>query len=106
MEIQNDNLENLTSKDINLQFNSSKNTEEIETWKEIFGIEERYKAKCIGVTAKYWEVQVLDEMSELGNSPKEALAKLKKQAKKFPFQDANFLKIPFLEVCEKKKLFE
>lgn len=105
LEILNNDLESLKPEDINMQFDSSKHTEEIETWKEPFGIEERYKLKCLGETARYWESQVLDEMSEKGISPQEALEKLKRQAKRFPFQDANFLKIPFLEACERKKLF-
>lgn len=105
MEIYRDNLEELVPEDIDLRFSSGKHMEEIETWKDIFGIEERYKAKCIGDTAKYWEAQMLDEMIEYGITQQEALNKLKKQANRYPFQDSNFLKIAFLEACERKNLF-
>lgn len=106
LEINKNDIGNLKPEDIDLKFKSNKHNEEIETWKEIFGIEERYKAKCTGETAKYWESQILDEMSEKGIDPHEALEKLKRQALKFPYQEANFLKIPFLEACERKKLFK
>jgi hypothetical protein len=42
-------------------------TEEIEAWKGVYGIEERYKAKLCGKNdGKHWLTQVLDEGQQIG----------------------------------------
>lgn len=92
--------------DISLQFGPAALAEEIETWRDVYGIDERYKAKVLGENdGKYWITQVLDEWKEKGRQPADFLKDLARQAEKKPFAEANFLKKPFLEACQAKGLF-
>ncbi len=53
-----------------MQFGPAACTEEIETWKDVYGIEERYKAKLCGENdGKYWLTQVLDECQDDDKQP-------------------------------------
>lgn len=91
----------LTPADITLQFGPATVTEELDTWKDVYGIEERYKAKLCGENdGKYWLTQVLDEWKEDGRDPVDFLTTLARQAKKRPYAECNFLKKPFLDACE------
>lgn len=75
--------------------------EEVEAWKDVFGIEERYKAKLCGVNdGKAWLVQVYEEAASVSLTPAEMLAAKAKAAEAQPFVDANFLKMPFLKACQ------
>jgi len=106
LEITNRNIGTLTPADINLQINSRNHNEEVQTWKELFGIEERYKAKYTGNTAKYWYMQVIDEAQNYGNTTHNVLNIKKKQAERYPWEETNFLRLPFLEACERAGLFK
>jgi len=99
-------LDNLTPQDIALEFGPDQLHEEIETWRDVYGIEERYKAKCCCESdGKYWLTQVLDEWHEDGRSPAEYLKTLTRQTGASPFSDSNFLKKAFLEGCDRAGLF-
>ena len=77
--------------------------DEIETWKETYGIEERYKALIIDEdVGHYWINQVLDEWVEDGRS-QVYLRTLSRLTGINPLADTNFLK-PFLEACNAKGL--
>lgn len=96
----------LTPADITLQFGPAAITQEIETWKEVYGIEERYKSKlCTESDGKAWLAQVLDEWKELGRDPKDFLRTLALHTKNYPYNDCNFLKKPFLEACQRRGIF-
>jgi 5-methylcytosine-specific restriction endonuclease McrA len=100
-------IEKLTPTDISLQFGPVSLNEKIETWKDIYGIEERYKAKfCEENAGKYWLTQVFDEWQNDGKEPSEFLTTLKRQASINPYADCNFLKKSFLEACHSKGLFD
>lgn len=102
----NADVDHLTPTDIQLTFGPPAINEEIETWKDVYGIEERYKAKCCSETdGKYWLTQVLDEWKEDGRSPNDYLTTLTRQASRNPFANSNFLKKAFLEGCERAGLF-
>lgn len=91
----------LTSADITLLFGPPAISEELNTWRDIYGIEERYKAKLCGENdGKYWIMQVLDEWKEDGRDPAEFLATLARQAQNRPYAECNFLKKSFLDACE------
>lgn len=62
--------------------------EEIETWKEVYGVDERYKAKLCGENdGKYWLTQVLDEWKEDGRLLSDFLRFLRRSTqKKFFFR--------------------
>lgn len=99
-------VEHLEPIDIQLTFGPPAINEEIETWKDVYGIDERYKAKCCSETdGKYWLEQVLDEWKEDGRSPADFLNTLARRATKSPFADCNFLKKAFLEGCQKVGVF-
>ena len=99
-------IDHLEPDDLDIEFGPETLNEEIETWKDIYGIEERYKAKCCGKSdGKYWVAQVLDEWHEDGRTPADYLATLTRQTDKYPFADSNFLKTAFLEGCMRLGLF-
>ncbi len=96
----------LTPANITLQFGPAVINQEIDTWKDVYGIEERYKAKLCGDNdGKYWLMQVLDEWKEDGRSPADFLAVLARQTEKKPYAECNFLKLPFLDACQKIGIF-
>lgn len=97
----------LTPADIDLQFGPSGIAQEIDTWKDVYGIEERYKAKLCGeYDGKYWLTQVLDEWKEDGRDPANYMATLARQARQAPFADCRFLRKPFLDAFQQMGVFE
>jgi len=99
-------IQNLAPEDIVLQFGPTTISEEIDTWKYVYGIDERYKAKILSESdGKYWLTQVFDEWSDDGKSPKEYLRTLTRQAKANRFAECNFLKLAFLKGCKRAGLF-
>jgi hypothetical protein len=97
---------NLLPKDIDLQITAAGRDEEVAAWKDVFGIEERYKAKLCGKNeGKAWLVQVIDEAANVSLTPVEMLAAKSKTAAAQPYVDANFLKMPFIMACQNAKLF-
>lgn len=104
--LQHSDITKLTPADITLQFGPAAVAEEIDTWKDVYGIEERYKAKlCTESDGKAWLSQVLDEWKELGRDPQDFLHTLAFNTQKRPFTDCNFLKKPFLDACDQIGLF-
>lgn len=91
-------VDHLTPCDIQLTFGPSAISEEIETWKDIYGIEERYKAKCCTSDAKAW-LEDVRTLCDLGVEPKTSVAMVRQQSEKYPIANSNFLKIAFLEGC-------
>ncbi|APR65713.1 hypothetical protein CN03_01530 [Thalassolituus oleivorans] len=107
IELRTSDIEKLTRTDINLTFGPAAVNEQIETWKDVYGIEERYEAKlCTESDGKAWLAQVFDEWKELGRDPKDFLETLALNTRNYPFTDCNFLKKPFLDACQAKGLFD
>jgi len=79
--------------------------EEIQTWKEVYEIDERYKAKCCGSDATDWLEHVRILKDTHGIDPLDSLALVQEQAKKSPVANSNFLKKAFLEGCNQAGLF-
>lgn len=104
--LQHSDIENLKPADVQMQFGPAAITEEIETWKDVYGIEERYKAKLCGENdGKYWLTQVLDEYQAYDKQPADVLAMRVQQAQSRPYADCNFLRRPFLEACQQIGVF-
>lgn len=104
--LQHADIGKLEPADITMKFGPAALAEELNTWKDVYGIEERYKAKLCGENdGKYWLMQVLDEWKEDGRLPADYLKALKRQAIKNPYAECNFLKEAFLEGCEHTGLF-
>lgn len=97
----------LRSGDITMQFGPAAVKEEIATWKEVYGVEERYKAELCGESGgKAWLEQMLIEWKEGGRDPKDYLATLERLTQKHPYTDCNFLRKPFLDACKARGIFD
>ena len=93
-------VENLKPADVQMQFGPAAVTEELETWKDVYGIEERYIAKVCGENdGKYWLTQVVEEGKAYGKQPIDILNMRAQQAQNRPYADCNFLRKPFLDAC-------
>jgi hypothetical protein len=96
----------LTPADVDMTIGPVALNEKIATWKDVYGIEERYKAKLCGDNdGKYWLTQVLDEWKVEGRKPADFLATLARQTQNRPFADCNFLRKPFLDACQQIGVF-
>ncbi len=95
------NIDNLRPSDISIALDSPGREEEVGSWSDVFGIDERYKAKiCAKNDGKYWIVQALDECLNGGKTPQEIIDKIEQNASSNPWAEANFLKRPFLRACK------
>lgn len=106
VELQHADHENLTPHDIILTFGPPELSEEIEAWKDIYEIEERYRAKLCGADAKAWAVEVLDEWrwyqengGAEGRRPHDFLQAVARHTERSPYNNTNFLKSIYLDAC-------
>lgn len=105
--LQHSDIAKLTPADITLQFGPAAIAEEIDTWKDVYGIEERYTSKLCGKTGgKYWLMQILDEWKQDGRPPVDFLKTLTRHTQIQPYADCNFLRRPFLEAFQRMGLFD
>lgn len=111
--IQHADHEKLTTADIGLSFGPPELDEQIATWKDIYGIEERYRAKLCSADAKAWVVEVLDEWrwhnesaGADGKSPDAYLRAVSRHTEKSPYTNENFLKDGFLQACKAAGAFD
>ncbi|MEE9303740.1 MAG: hypothetical protein V3U84_08125 [Thiotrichaceae bacterium] len=96
----------LTPDEIEIDAGHAAMGEEIDTWLDIYDIEERYKAKCCSESdGKGWIREVVDESQNYGQTPLQFLNGKLKTADNQPWVDANFLKKPFLEACRNQGVF-
>lgn len=92
--------------DIEIEIGPAALRDEIDTWKDVYGIDERYKAKCCSANdGKYWLTQVMEEWQEDNRTPADFMNTLARQTRKSPFADSNFLKKAFLDACDRIGLF-
>ena len=104
---------------INLDIFSIKYSEEVNTWKSIFGIDERYKRVCSSKAGGLeWIIEVTDDLNNYNYSIKDLLSKnffkylytlitqkaylktLNIAYKRNPYAEKRFLKVPFLNACK------
>lgn len=111
-ELTNIDIHNLQPTDIDLQITCIGHSEEISSWSEVFGIEERYRAKCLEKNeGMYWYQQIeseyLNAQTELGGSFTKAqwIQFQINSARRTPYAQANFLKAAFLEACLRAGVF-
>ncbi|MCB1907844.1 MAG: hypothetical protein KDH15_10765 [Rhodocyclaceae bacterium] len=100
-------IEKLTPADLDLQFGPDDLSEKIETWRNVYGIDERYKAKFCGKQngGRYWLDQMLGEWRYLGRDPSDYMAALAWHTQCSPYADCNFLKKAFLDGCHATGIF-
>lgn len=97
---------NIQPTDIALKTGPDELREELDTWLDVYGIEERYKAKCCAENdGKYWIEQVRDECQNYEMTPEQIIETRAKLANSRPFADVNFLRSPFLQACHQSGLF-
>ena len=92
-------VDKLTPDDISLGFGPNDFDEEIETWNEIYGIDERYKAKLCDDDARDWLEQFLILNRSCGMTADAFLQTVDEQFAKKPLANNNFLKRAFLHGC-------
>lgn len=107
MTLQHSDIANLTPTDISLQFGPAALDEKIDTWKDVYGIVERYRGKLLGGDGKAWLVEVLDEWrwsdktaGAEGKTPDAYLRDVGRNTEKSPYANANYLKNSFLQGCK------
>jgi hypothetical protein len=105
MNLKTKDVTNLEPSDIDLLFTAPGRDEEVEAWKDVFGIEERYKAKlCAKNDGRAWLVHVVEEAKNANLSNDQLLAQVLRAADRSPYDGANFLKKPFLIACQEAKI--
>lgn len=99
-------ISTLTPADITLTLTSPGQQAEVDSWKDVFGIEERYKAKCLEKNdGLYWFEQATMEFANVradlgaGFTEKQWLQYLINAANRKPHADGNFIKAKYLEAC-------
>jgi hypothetical protein len=98
-------VNNLLPNDIDLQVAAPGREEEVEGWKEVFGIEERYKAKFCGENdGKAWLQQIVEEWPNADLTSEQLLAHELRVAEKYPYDSARFLKKAFLTACRNAEI--
>jgi hypothetical protein len=105
MNIKTKDVENLLPNDIDIQFTAPGRKEEVDAWKDVFGVEERYKAKLCGKNdGKAWLAQIVEEAENGDTTSDELLVRTLRVADRYPYDSANFLKKPFLTACKAAKI--
>lgn len=106
-------IKKMSPADIDFSFGPATIAEQIDTWKDVYGIEERYRGKLLDGDGEAWLEQVLiewrwhDESAGAdGKAPEEYLRDLGRHAERSPYTDANFLKNAFLQACKNEGLFK
>ncbi|MBW7876099.1 MAG: hypothetical protein H3C47_08940 [Candidatus Cloacimonetes bacterium] len=96
-----------------MQFGPATIAEEIDTWKDIYGIEERYRGKLLSGDGQAWLIEILDEWrwhdesaGAEGRTPEAYLRNVSRHAQKSPFANVNFLKKSFLDACQQIGVFD
>jgi len=107
------NIEKLTSAEIKLTFGPAELAEQIETWKDVYGIEERYRGKLLSADGMDWLEKALiewrwhDETAGAdGKTPDEYLRSVKRHTERAPYANENFLQNGFLQACKNAGIFE
>lgn len=90
---------------VTVSFNSDSCQDEVDRWRKLYKIDERYNDKCCSEDAKYWLEQIFSEAQNYGKGIGEALINQIENRKKHPLHDYNFLRVPFLEAYERDSSF-
>jgi hypothetical protein len=97
-EIRTQDWTNLKPENFTFSFGPASRDEEIQTWVEIYRVNERYAARCCSRNGGIgWLNTVVAECAQYGNTRKEMLEALVATASRSPWHELNFLKKAFLE---------
>lgn len=105
-------ISQINAEDIGLIIKTTVREEELESWKEVYSIEERYKAK---IASDHYGVLWYKKIEEGYKNAKKILKPDLTKEEWYDFNinecniseiaDLNFIKKPFLEECRRKELF-
>lgn len=97
---------NPTPGEISVSVGSHNHPDETKTWAEIYKIPTRYAARCCSNNGgPSWRIRILDECYNYEKNPAQMYQAEIKTAKKRPWHEANFLKVAFLEGCDRTGMF-
>jgi 5-methylcytosine-specific restriction endonuclease McrA len=94
------NILKMTKDDVELKITNSRYKEEIETWKDLFGIEERYAIKLSSSDAKVWLDTMLIDFRINPKTKNKSFEQKMKYFEQNPIADDNFLKVPYFNACK------
>ncbi|WP_271767960.1 hypothetical protein [Aquimarina algiphila] len=105
-------IDTIKPEEIDLEISCEEGSEEqIETWKRIFGLDERYSALlCSPNAGLTWFNSIVGEYENYNElegelTPEQYFQSQVKEAKNYPLSSLGFLKSKFLEECNNKGLF-
>jgi 5-methylcytosine-specific restriction endonuclease McrA len=85
---------------IELSITSVTCQEEIDSWRDVYGADERYLDKCKSEDAKLWLQQICDDIRNYEHDPTIFFPKYINGRNQQPFYlEYNFIRIPFLQSC-------
>lgn len=91
-------LKTLKPDDVTLNFGPAGAIEELQTWEDVYGIEERYRAKfCDGDAIAWLETYRISNRSSEKKSPQAFIDDVHEECEKSPFANLNFLRKAFLD---------
>jgi hypothetical protein len=93
------NILKMTKDDIKLKITNGKYKEQIETWNELFGIEERYAIKLSSNDARVWLDTMLIDFKLNAKTKNKSFAQKMNYFAQNPIADDNFLKIIYFNSC-------
>ena len=95
----------LQPNEIDLQLTAPGREEEVEAWKDVFGIEERYKARLCGKNDGIaWLQHIVEEAANGELTSDQLLCLALRAADRSPYDGGNFLKKPFLTACRSARI--
>lgn len=96
--------DNIPEESVHISYGPASIEDEISTWRSLYGIDERYRTKLSGPDAKDW----LEQSRMLRNKYKISIAEQiddqQEATTKDSLANSNFLKLAFLEGCERANL--
>ena len=95
--LKSNDIQNLKPDAISLTISSTEQ-EKVDTWQDLFGIDARYKALFCEGDGKDWMQQII-AAPDFGMTETDYLEIKKKQFQNNPYQEKNFLRVPFLDAC-------
>ena len=104
LNIKNNDINTLNETEIDIIINNPAVSEKIETWKDVFGIEERFKAICLAKNdGKVWFSEATEGYENaqqdlgIGFTKEQWVTNLINVAKRSPYSGGNFIKAEFLQ---------
>ncbi|MEZ8801567.1 HNH endonuclease [Vibrio splendidus] len=107
LSIQTQDWKKLEATDVTLSMGSALIQQELDTWDDLYGISERYKAECCSKNSgKAWLSEVFERSNKLKLPTKQYVENIELDTELDPFVDKRFLRRSFLVACNRAGLFD